>query len=79
MKWLDANGFHIQDIIDNELNDIKSLYKDEGPKVHFISFNGKGTDADVSDHIFLALEYDAKVSSVHNEEKYGNPISINGK
>lgn len=81
MAWLKHNGFHLQEIIDRELSDIKSLYKDGGPKVHFISFNGNeknGIDNEIKDHIFLALKYDEKVASVHNKD-YGEPITINGE
>lgn len=81
--WTKAQGWHIQNIIDQELGRI--LLRNPKAKVKFMSTNNINNathDNDVFNDMFLVLDYDDKVNrgitSIHNEDN-GGVVTANGK
>lgn len=77
IKWLDDAGIKLQEIIDNEVADIKQLNQD----VHFLSVNpikNSANDAAMDNIIFLAVEATKAVKGIHKKER-GGVVIANGK
>lgn len=78
MEWMDAAGIHLQEIIDNELGDIKQF----NPTVHFLTIkpDEKSATKDhyMQNHVLLVVEATDAVKRLHNESR-GGIIKANGK
>lgn len=76
-SWLEKNEIRLQEIIDNELDDIKKT----DPKVfplYVTSIKQKDIDFAVEDFIFLSVEYTSEIQEIH-KENLGGVVTANGK
>ena len=77
LKWMEAAGIKLQDIIDTELSDIMKLKPDVYPM--FIKFDKNATNDDaMADFPLLVVEYTQDIANIHNDSN-GGIITSDGK
>lgn len=82
-SWMEAEGHHLQEVVDNELSDI--LKNKPDAIVHFVGINpsrNATNDNHVQTHLFLALDFDdsinPNITNIHNKDR-GCVIESEGK
>lgn len=77
-QWEDANGFNIQQIIDDELGKIMDVKDSDMPPIHFVKFK-YGSISSMGSVIFNAIEFTDHVRRIHGEDNKNGVVLIGDK